>query len=99
MAKRYDDDDDLDDDDLPSVKKKEPLSGMDGFFANTNIVVLVLFALCCGCIPLVLGIIGLATCKDPKAKSNAMIVVIVSVVSTLIGVVAQVLQGTGGQFK
>jgi hypothetical protein len=82
-----------DDDDLPSVEKKQPLSGLDRFFANTNIVILVIFAFCCGCIPLVIGIIGLISCKDAKAKSNAMIVTIVAAISTLIGVVGNVMTG------
>jgi hypothetical protein len=91
MAKRYDDDDDDDLDDLPSVKKKQPLSGMDGFFANTNIVVLVIFALCCNGIALILGIIGLVTCKDPQAKSNATIVTVIGGIMTVVGVVLNVL--------
>jgi len=93
MAKRYDDDDD---DDLPPVKKKEPLSGMDGFFGNTNIVVLVIFGFCCSGIALILGIIGLVTCKDPKAKSNATIVCVIGgimvVVWTVLNIVGRGMQ-------
>jgi len=51
-------------------------SGLDGFFANTNIIILVLFGVCCSGIALILGIIGLVTCTDPLAKRNALIVTI-----------------------
>ncbi len=65
------------------------LSGLDGTFANTNIVLLILFGFCCGTIALILGIIGLVTCKDELAKRNAMIVTIISGVMHVVGIVAQ----------
>jgi hypothetical protein len=93
----YDDDDDRprrrrrddDDDDSSDIRSKK-LTGMDGMFGNTNIVMLILFGFCCGGIALILGIVGLATCKDPKARTNAMIVTILGAVSTAIGVGVQV---------
>jgi hypothetical protein len=90
MAK-YDDDDD---DDMP-VKKKE-LSGLDAFFANTNMFLLILFACCCSGIATIVGIIGLVTCKDAKAKSNAMIVTIVGAILTVLGIIAQVMSAVMG---
>lgn len=63
------------------------LTGLDGTFANTNIVLLVLFGFCCGTIALILGIIGLVTCKDEVAKRNAMIVTIISGVMHVLAVV------------
>ena len=100
MPRRYDDDDDLDD--LP-IRRDAPLTGMDAFFANTNTVVLVIFGLCCGCIPLVLSIIGLAICKDEKARSNATLLLIVSIVGVVAAAILQVMQGAmqqggGGRF-
>jgi hypothetical protein len=50
--------------------------GLDGMFGNTNIVVLILFGVCCGGLAFILGIIGLITCTDPIAKRNALIVTI-----------------------
>jgi hypothetical protein len=47
-------------------------------FANTNIVLLIIFGFCCGYIALILGIVGLIACKDPKAKQNALIVTVIS---------------------
>ncbi len=79
MPGRYDDDDDDDMDDLPPVRKKE-LSGMDGFFTNTSFPVLMLLGVCCSFIAGILSIVGLATCKDPTAKQNAMTTLIVSVI-------------------
>jgi hypothetical protein len=58
---------------------------MDGLFAKTNFVVLIIFSLCCSGIALILGIIGLVTCKDPRAKQNALIVTIIGAVIAAIG--------------
>ena len=68
-----------------------PKGPLDGMFANTNIVILVLFALCCGLIAFVLGLVGMLTAKDPKAKSNATLVVIISGVLMAIGILINVL--------
>jgi hypothetical protein len=87
MAKKYDDEDD---DDMPSVRKNEPLTGMNGLFANTNIVILVIFAFCCNSLcllPLILSIIGVVTCTDQKAKSNATICLIISGIATALQVI------------
>jgi hypothetical protein len=62
-------------------------SGLDRMFRDTNIVVIILFGLCCGQIALILGIVGLALCKDPKAKQNATIVVAISVVNIVISII------------
>jgi hypothetical protein len=62
---------------------------MDGMFAKTNIVVLIIFAFCCNGIALILGIVGLLTCKDPRAKQNAMITTIIGGIVTALGVFAQ----------
>jgi hypothetical protein len=89
--RRRDDDDEPDDrprrrrrrdddyDDVPDIRKRE-LSGFDGMFANTSMVALILFGLCCGDIALILGIIGLIICKDDTAKQNALIVTVISAV-------------------
>jgi hypothetical protein len=60
------------------------LTGLDGTFANTNIVVLVLFGLCCGVIALAFGIVGLVACKDELAKRNALIVTAISGTLTVV---------------
>jgi hypothetical protein len=46
---------------------RQSLTGLDGMFAKTHIVVLILFAFCCNGIALILGIVGLLACKDPRA--------------------------------
>ena len=63
---------------------------MDGLFANTNIIVLVLFSFCCNGIALILGIVGLVTCTDAKAKSNALTVTIIAGIVTALAVIGQV---------
>jgi hypothetical protein len=84
--------DDLDFDDDTDVRLPPPhqLSGLDGTFANTHIVALVIFSLCCGGIALILGIIGLITCKDPRARQNALIVTIISGIFTVLGVLGRI---------
>lgn len=59
-------------------------------FANTNIVVLILFAVCCNGIAFILGLIGVLTAKDPQAKTNAMITMAIGAVITVIGVIVQI---------
>ena len=83
MPRDYDDD---------SVRKKD-LTGMNKMFAETNIVVLVLFGLCCNglcLLPLILSVIGVATCTDEKAQSNAKIVLIISGIVVVLGVIGNV---------
>jgi hypothetical protein len=86
------DEDDLDrprrrrgDEDYPDVRRR-PRGGLDAMFADTNIVFLVLFGLCCSGIALILGAVGLATCTDPKAKQNALVVTIIGAISTVLSV-------------
>jgi multisubunit Na+/H+ antiporter MnhG subunit len=58
---------------------------MDAFFGNTSMVLLILLAVCCEPVGLILGIIGLVTCKDPVAKNNALIVTIIGAILTFLG--------------
>src|SRR6478735_8091572 len=73
--RRRDDDDDYDDRPARRGGANGPL---DSMYADTNIVVLILFGCCCGLIAFVLSMVAYFTGKDPKAKSNAMIVIIIS---------------------
>jgi hypothetical protein len=76
----------------PGLPPVQSLTGMDGLFAKTNIVLLILFGFCCNGIALILGIVGLITCKDPRAKQNALIVTIIGAVISVLGVAVQVMQ-------
>src|SRR5262249_38426446 len=78
--RRRREDEDDDDDDRFRRRGSRQLTGMDGMFANTNIVALILFGLCCGDIALILGIVGLAVCQDERARQNALIVTCISAV-------------------
>ena len=76
------------------------LTGLDKMFAETNIIILVLFALCCWGffgIPLILGVIGLITCKDPTAKKNATVVAAISGIIIALGVIGS-FTGNVGRF-
>lgn len=81
-------------DDLVPV---EQLTGLDGMFAKTNMVLLILFCFCCQPIPLILGILGLALCKDPRAKQNALVVTILSAVLLGTGIVSSFAIGPWGK--
>jgi len=90
---------DRDDDDYEPRRSRgggSQLTGMDALFANTNIVLLILFACLCNGIALVLGIVGLVTCKDEKAKSNAMITTVIGGIITALAVVAQIMAAMAG---
>ena len=54
---------------------------LDKLFRDTNVVILVIFGICCNWIAAILGLIGMLTGKDEKAKSNARLTLIVGVVS------------------
>ena len=88
-ARRRRDDDEYEDQGRGrgSSGQKGPL---DGTFGNTNVVVLVLFGLCCGIIAFILALVGMLTAKDPKAKSNATLVLIISGIMMAIGIILQV---------
>lgn len=65
------------DDDPPPRRKAGPL---DSLFADTNIVMLLLFAVCCGQIALIMSAVCLFTATDPVAKSKATTTLVVSLV-------------------
>jgi hypothetical protein len=74
-------------DDRPAAQ----LGPLDKMFRDTNIVILILFGVCCGLIALILSLVGVLTAKDPKAKSNATIVLAISGALTVIGFAVQFL--------
>ena len=86
-------DDDLD---RPSRGASGELGPLDKMYRDTNIVILVLFGLCCGLIAFVLSLIAYFTAKDPKAKSNALIVIIVGLVMTAVGIILQLTGAIAG---
>jgi hypothetical protein len=75
-------------------------AGLDGTFLDTNLVVLILFAVCCNLIALILSIVELATGRDPEAKQRAttvlVIAIIVNVIGAIVWVVALANQPAGG---
>jgi hypothetical protein len=77
----------VDDDDLGAPPAQR--SGLDKWFTN-QFVFAIIVSICCNglcLIPLIINVIGFFTCKDPKAKNNAMICMIISLVLVGIGVV------------
>jgi ABC-type spermidine/putrescine transport system permease subunit I len=59
-------------------------TGLDKYFVD-SFVFAIIVTVCCGLIGLVLNIAGLVTCKDPRAKQNATICLILSVVLHAVG--------------
>ena len=109
---RDDDDDDLprrrpreedDDDERPRRRRRSggdgDLGPLDGMYRDTNIVVLVLFGLCCSGIAFIMSLIALITAKDPTAKSNAMICMIVAIVVQVLGGVGYVVMVAAGGLR
>lgn len=72
-----------DDDDLPPAA----MGPLDKMFRDTNIVILVLFGLCCRGIALILSAVCYFTAKDPKAKNNALIVMCVDAGLTVLAII------------
>ena len=81
-------DDDDDDDDRP--RRRRELGPLDSTFRDTNIVVLILFACCCRGIAFILALICYLTAKDEKAKSNAMIVLLIDAVLIVVAIILNV---------
>ena len=79
-----------DDDDDPYYRERDislrKRSWIEKELINTNIVILVLFGLCCGGIALIVGIIGLITSQDPEAKQKALVLTIISGIMVALGV-------------
>jgi hypothetical protein len=90
--RRRDDDDARyrDDPDIRRPRSSE-LSWIDRQYRDTNIVLLVIFCLCCNVLALPFGIIGLVTCQDPDSRQKAMIVTILSGVLVGVGILLRVM--------
>jgi len=75
------------DDDYEGSGPKE-FGPLDKTFRDTNIVVLIIFGCCCGIIAFALSLACMLTAKDQKAKSNAMIVLIISAIVSVLHTVS-----------
>jgi len=102
MARDRDDDrdDDKDDrDERPSRRRQDDdddtpaKGGMDGFLGNIAVAIIFgILSLCCPLLGLILGGIGLGTCKTPDGKRGSMIVLICGVVGIVVNIVSVVVQ-------
>ncbi len=90
MARDRDDDKPADKDDAPRSRRRdddapaEQLGPLDKMFRDTNTVLLVVFGICCSWIAAILGLVGMLTAKDPKAKKNATLVLIIGAVAGVV---------------
>jgi hypothetical protein len=82
-------------DDRPVRGTGPPAGGLEGFFANTPVAIIlsVVLFLCCWPAGLVLGGIGVATCKNPDAKRNAMIMLGLSAVAVVLTIIYYAVMG------
>lgn len=78
-------DPDFEDDDAPP-----PVGPLDKMYGETSMVLLVMFGCCCGMLAMILSIIAYVTGRDEKAKSNAMVVIVLSVLSVAFWIAVQV---------
>lgn len=67
------------------------LGPLDKMYRDTNVVILIIFSICCGIIALVLNLIAFFTAVDGKAKENAKLALIVSAIAAAIGIVLGIL--------
>ena len=70
---------------------------MDKFFGNIGVGIgLAIFGfICCPCISIILGAIGMGTCKTPEAKKHAMF----SLAGGCAGILLNIILNVTGIFK
>ena len=68
------------------------MSWLEQQFANNNIVVLIIFGICCNWIAAILAAITYFTGTDPKAKQNSLIVMIIGVIVGVVSLLRRRLQ-------
>ncbi len=86
---------DRDDDDRASGSGGE-LGPLDKMYRDTNMIVLIIFGVCCSGIAAILSAVCYFTAKDSKAKSNALIVMIVGAVVVILWFVLRIVLGVAG---
>jgi hypothetical protein len=69
----------------------KPMGWLDRQFANTGLVILVLFALCCGEIALIFGLVGAIACEHPRARRNAQVVLAVGIARFVLAIIYVIL--------
>ncbi len=73
----------------PSPSSSYQPNWLDRQLGGTSTLVILLFGCCCG-LSLPVGIIGLIICKDPQARQNALILVIIQVVINALAIIQAV---------
>jgi hypothetical protein len=69
----------------------EKLSGFDNWYTGMFVLAIIV-SLCCGLIGLIVNAIGISSAKDPKAKANAKVCLIISIVIVIINAIGVVVQ-------
>jgi hypothetical protein len=87
--------DDYEEDEYDRPRRSDR-AGLDGMFLDTNMVMLVLFAVCCQLVALILSIIELSIGRHPEAKQRAIIVLVISGVLTVLGTIYNVVRISQG---
>jgi hypothetical protein len=73
-----------------AIRKDERDRGMNWFdhqFLNTPMVLLILFPLCCGGLAVIFGVIGVIICENHQAKRNAILVLSIGLIWSIIGTI------------
>jgi hypothetical protein len=71
-------------------RKPPEMNWLDKQFAHTSLPILVIFPLCCGLPAFGFGLAGVIACQHPKARRNAIIVLVISIVAMALGIALQV---------
>jgi uncharacterized membrane protein len=95
-------DDDLPPNDAPRRRRRddddEPvaLGPLDKMFRDTNSILLIVFGVCCNWIAAIVGLIAMLTAKDPVAKKNGRLVLIIGAAMGLFWIVVNVVMSMMG---
>jgi hypothetical protein len=78
------------------LREVEERNWLDKQLLNSSTFILLVLAVCLNGVALIIGVIGLAVCKDPEARRRAMTLVIISGIITAVAVVLQILAALAG---
>ena len=81
--RQRDDEDRLDDENRPRLAAQP--TGLDAIFSK-SVTIMILAGLALNIIAIVLGLIGLAVCKEPASRRNAVIMTVCGVIMTAVGI-------------
>jgi hypothetical protein len=65
----------------PGRQLQEEVSWLEKQFINSSYLSLILLPLCCGPVGFLIGLLGVITCRDPRSRKNALILLVVGLLA------------------